>query len=454
MVLGEDNIEVNYREDLDEFQLLELELEENLSREQLTWHEEVLARKELHEIKQRNYGESGSGKEGGWRIEDTAEALGLDKSTLSLDLTLAKGLEIYEELARIPSKKKAMEVLKTAQERAILKEIAKRREDGAEEGEGDINAQLNAFVTGLDNGADDGTDEGSGSGTDSSGVGRSESRRSNSTEETDDGIRCLNANCIEVVKQLPSASIDLAIVDPPFGLGDDIIGFGPGSKEANFANDASHCLYLYANLVPELYRVMKPGTHAYLFLAIQFNQTIREMCEHIHLDEKASKRDDMDIYEGFIVRPMPLIWVKESSHRVDPDWKIPTRYEAALWLTKAPSRPLNTFMDDVFIVAREASTKRIHSMERPRELMKKWIEASSNPGDLILDPFGGSFVVPHVCLETGRKCISCELDETNYQRGMVRIEQLREEIAKKKREESPDLSAEELEDALDSILDE
>ena len=129
MVLGCDDIQVNYREDLDIFQLKELELEENLSREQLTWQEEVTARKELHQIKQRIYGESGSGKEGGWRLEDTAEALGLDKSTLSVDLTLADGIEHFPELARIPSKKKAMEVLKAARERAILKELARRRPD-------------------------------------------------------------------------------------------------------------------------------------------------------------------------------------------------------------------------------------------------------------------------------------------------------------------------------------
>lgn len=60
------------------------------------------------------------------------------------------------------------------------------------------------------------------------------------TDETDIGfIPCyrlpflslFHADCMEIMKQYPDKYFDLAIVDPPYGIGDTFIGFSSGAKK-------------------------------------------------------------------------------------------------------------------------------------------------------------------------------------------------------------------------------
>ena len=54
-------------------------------------------------------------------------------------------------------------------------------------------------------------------------------------------------------------------------------------------------------------------------------------------------------------------------------------------------------------------SKRKHPHQKPRELIKALIAATTNEGDLIVDPCAGSFVVLEVCQELNRKFLGCDL---------------------------------------------
>ena len=54
----------------------------------------------------------------------------------------------------------------------------------------------------------------------------------------------------------------------------------------------------------------------------------------------------------------------------------------------------------------------MHDTEKPVELMKILIENSTKPNDIVFEPFAGIGAVPRACLETNRRFIACELDET------------------------------------------
>ena len=54
-------------------------------------------------------------------------------------------------------------------------------------------------------------------------------------------------------------------------------------------------------------------------------------------------------------------------------------------------------------------SQRQHPHQKPKELIKALIEATTNPGDLIIDPCAGSFVVLEVCKELERKFLGCDL---------------------------------------------
>jgi site-specific DNA-methyltransferase (adenine-specific) len=53
--------------------------------------------------------------------------------------------------------------------------------------------------------------------------------------------------------------------------------------------------------------------------------------------------------------------------------------------------------------------KRQHPHQKPRELIKALITATTNEGNLIIDPCAGSFVVLEVCQELNREFLGCDL---------------------------------------------
>lgn len=57
--------------------------------------------------------------------------------------------------------------------------------------------------------------------------------------------------------------------------------------------------------------------------------------------------------------------------------------------------------------------KTTHPTQKPLELIRKYILASSNDGDLVIDPFGGSGTTYVICEKYNRRWLGCEID-TNY----------------------------------------
>ena len=60
------------------------------------------------------------------------------------------------------------------------------------------------------------------------------------------------------------------------------------------------------------------------------------------------------------------------------------------------------------------SEKRFHPTQKPLKLIKRLVEASSNPHDLVLDPFGGSGSTMASCLQLNRQSITIEKDEEYF----------------------------------------
>jgi len=65
--------------------------------------------------------------------------------------------------------------------------------------------------------------------------------------------------------------------------------------------------------------------------------------------------------------------------------------------------------------------KSIHLNQKPLVFIKNTIEWSSNPGDVVWDPFGGLFTTAIACLRTGRKCYSSEITTAVFSVGENRI---------------------------------
>ncbi len=67
------------------------------------------------------------------------------------------------------------------------------------------------------------------------------------------------------------------------------------------------------------------------------------------------------------------------------------------------------------------SGKAAHLNQKPLDLMRLIIEAASDPGDVVWEPFGGLFSASLAAKETKRRAFACELDPTYFQLGVGRF---------------------------------
>lgn len=106
---------------------------------------------------------------------------------------------------------------------------------------------------------------------------------------------------------------------------------------------------------------------------------------------------------------------------------------------KLRCNPLGKNPSDVWQIAKVTSGKNRSSKERtphpaqfPAELIDRVMKASSNKGDLVLDPFMGSGTAAEVAIDNGRKFVGFELEKKYCNFAIQRIEDALER--KKQRE--------------------
>lgn len=88
------------------------------------------------------------------------------------------------------------------------------------------------------------------------------------------------------------------------------------------------------------------------------------------------------------------------------------------------ANPIGKVPGDVWTISRVCGTfkERIdHDNQLPRALCERVIKATSNPGDVILDPFMGTGTVLEVALKLNRSAIGVELSPETYQLAVERI---------------------------------
>jgi len=79
-----------------------------------------------------------------------------------------------------------------------------------------------------------------------------------------------------------------------------------------------------------------------------------------------------------------------------------------VWFEKGHSRTF-TKMADWCSTTNNGRRARKHEWGKPLDLVSKWINAFTCPGDLVFDPFAGSGVVACACKALGRRSISFEI---------------------------------------------
>jgi len=356
---GMTEIPVTLFSELDDLDRKICELEENTIRQDLAWPEEIEAVRQLDELKRKKYGSATQSRDNkGWKIEDTANAIGISKASAGQDIKLAKDLlerpDLQNKVKKLPKHAARKIIKQTLQEEQLKRQIAMKQLS--------ISSDLRL------------------------------------------------GSCVDLIDELPDESIDLWLTDPPFGSAHIVGTSGSDSPSegmplynlttSNVGTDAGMDA-IYKELIPKVYKKLKPGAHIYIFFGHSWYCRLYRML----LDA------------GFIVDEQPLIWYKERVSVMAKDMHYMSSYEAIFFGHKPPTdRILSKPVSNVLSVKALPHQRKVHPLQRPHELLKILIENSSNVGETVLDTFSGSASTLVSARKLQRNAIGFELDEGNFLR--------------------------------------
>lgn len=253
--------------------------------------------------------------------------------------------------------------------------------------------------------------------------------------------RLYKGDSIEWLTSLPCSSVDLVFADPPYNI-----------KKAEWDNFDSQEKYIEwsAQWIRQASRVLKPTGSLYV---CGFSEILAD------LKHPASK---------YFSHCRWLIWHYKNKANLGNDWG--RSHESILHFRKSDAVQLN--IDDVrtpygahtlkYPAHPQAKTsaygkgdkpcrsdwmphpkgakpkdvidipttcngmgeKTPHPTQKPEELVRKFVLASSNEGDLVIDPFSGSGTTAVVSEQLHRRWMACDLDPQYHQWAIERIERV------------------------------
>lgn len=206
-------------------------------------------------------------------------------------------------------------------------------------------------------------------------------------------LMCGDSTKPEDMRKLLGGEADLWLTDPPYNVA--IVGKTKKHltiENDSWANDDEFVEFLRKAFVTAL-DVLKPGCAFYVWFA----QTQAE--NFLAAADKA----------GMTIR-QTLIWAKStfSLGRQDYQWK----HEPCLygWKDGASHRWFSDRKQTTVLEFEKPARNAEHPTMKPVPLMAYEIRNSSRVGDTVLDSFGGSGSTLMACEQTGRKCVTMELD--------------------------------------------
>lgn len=216
-----------------------------------------------------------------------------------------------------------------------------------------------------------------------------------------------HGDMLEIMPKMEADMVDLILTDPPYGIEAGSGGFRSRSAQHhNYDDDPDLFRKLSRIILLEGFRVCKQRANLFIFHHIR---------EWNWLDNAASNM-------GWSTFPVPLIWSKSDSEGIRP-WgsQGPARtYDAILFATKG-QRGMSAPIIDVLRFNRVSRVERLHAAEKPTDLLRRLIEVTTLPNDLVLDPCCGSGSTVVAAKELSRRAIGIEKDEAYYSTAMANV---------------------------------
>ncbi len=230
----------------------------------------------------------------------------------------------------------------------------------------------------------------------------------------------LGGDCIEVMATLPDESVDLVFADPPYNLQLKGTLHRPDNSKVDAVDDewdrfdsfASYDRFTRAWLA-EARRILRPdgaiwviGSYHNVF---RLGTALQDLGYWILNDVIWRKTNPMPNFRGrrFTNAHETLIWAARSERS-----RYTFNYEAMKALNDGVQMR-SDWLIPLCTGAERLKTRKggkLHPTQKPLGLLHRILVASSNPGDVVLDPFFGTGTTGAAARRLGRRFIGIERD--------------------------------------------
>jgi len=278
--------------------------------------------------------------------------------------------------------------------------------------------------------------------------------------KTGEGWTMMLGDCVERIKEIESDSVGLSVFSPPFA---SLYTYSNSERDMGNSKTDEEFADHFAYLIGELYRVLMPGR------LVSFHcmnlPTSKERDGFIGIKDFRGALIRMFQDAGFVYHSEVTIWKdpvtamqrtkalgllnkqknKDSalSRQGIPDYLVTMRkpgdnphpithtnedfpisvwqkYASPVWMDINPSKTLQ------YRAARENSDER-HICPLQLDVIERAIKLWSNPGDIVLSPFGGIGSEGYVAVKDGRQFIGIELKKSYFDLACKNLTQAVEE---------------------------
>jgi site-specific DNA-methyltransferase (adenine-specific) len=222
-----------------------------------------------------------------------------------------------------------------------------------------------------------------------------------------------NGDCLDMLKDIPDSSIDLVVTDPPFAI--DFKAF-----RLNYNRLDKNVLEGYQEVPAEKYYDFTREWMGHAHRVLKDLGTMYVFSGWNNLKDILNALDDV----GFITINH-LIW--KFQFGVFTKKKYVTSHYHILFVAKEPKgfkfNKMDHYPEDVWEIKREYwKNKKKTPTKLPLKIVKKILEYSSDPGDIILDPFIGSGTVAVGAKELDRRFLGFEIVKEYHELALERLE--------------------------------
>ena len=335
------------KEDItDKLTLKEIELTENIDREDLTWQERVAAVDELHALYEERNAADPKGV-GEWSFRRSAAKMSRALGTVQSDVEVATFAKHIPEVAKAKSKSEAQKII------ARLNDTVDRREKLNE-----ALAKSRAPSSAI-------KDESLQPAAKSSG---------NTANDmlVEYNRRCVLGTLEDKASAFQEDSFDLVFFDPPWGV--DFKGVANSTQAYEDKEDM--VWERMAGWISTIWGLMKPNSHLYMVFGIVHHERVYSMLAK----------------QGFETNRMPIFWKKKGAHRVRLHKIWPGRCYEAIAYARKGSKDLAQFgRPDIIETSMPTPKMKLsHPSAKHPDLIRDLLMRSCTPGEMVLDPMCGS----------------------------------------------------------------